>query len=247
MPFSPTNPVVRRCLQGLQAEAAGRADDARANFHGAWQDATDDQERFLAAWHVARLEGDPGARLAWLTQALQLAAALADPSVMAAFPPLHARMAECHEQVGALDAAERHRALAQDTTRPPEDPGPFYHGTRAALEPGALLVAGRASNYAAGLVMNHVYFTALADGAGLAAALASGEGEERVYEVAPTGAYEDDPNVTNQKFPGNPTRSYRSTAPLRVVRAVAAWPRPDPDMVRAWRARLAAQPGTIIN
>src|SRR6478735_6921108 len=97
------------------------------------------------------------------------------------------------------------------------DKGPFYHGTRADLKVGDLLTAGFRSNYRPEVIMNHIYFTALVNGAGLAAALASGEGRERVYIVEPTGSFENDPNVTNKKFPGNPTRSYRSTDPLKIV------------------------------
>lgn len=99
--------------------------------------------------------------------------------------------------------------------------------------------------------MNHIYFTALRDGAGLAAELAAGDGEPRVYEVEPTGSFEDDPNVTDRKFPGNPTRSYRSPAPLRVVREVTDWTRLAPEALQAWKARLAAiladERGEIIN
>ena len=96
------------------------------------------------------------------------------------------------------------------------DEGPFFHGTKADLRVGDLLTAGFRSNYRADVVMNHIYFTALR-GAGLAAELAAGTGGPRVYSVEPTGAFENDPNVTDKKFPGNPTRSYRSVHPLRVV------------------------------
>ncbi len=99
--------------------------------------------------------------------------------------------------------------------------------------------------------MNHVYFTALPNGAGLAAELAAGDGAPRVYAVEPTGAFEDDPNVTDKKFPGNPTRSYRSSAPLRVVGEVTDWERLTPEALQAWRERLAAlradERGEIIN
>lgn len=88
--------------------------------------------------------------------------------------------------------------------------------------------------------MNHVYFTAVADGAGLAAELAAGDGIPRVYAVEPTGAFEDDPNVTDKKFPGNPTRSYRSAAPLRITGEVVEWKRQTPEALQAWRARLAS-------
>lgn len=127
------------------------------------------------------------------------------------------------------------------------DPGPFYHGSRADLQIGELLVAGRNSNYRPEIVMNHIYFTALPDGAGLAAALAIGDGRERVYIVEPTGDFENDPNVTDKKFPCNPTRSYRSTAPLKILGEVEHWARLTQKDIREWRRKLAANKGEIIN
>ncbi|MCW2840908.1 MAG: rifampin ADP-ribosyl transferase [Aeromicrobium sp.] len=120
------------------------------------------------------------------------------------------------------------------------DEGPFFHGTKADLRVGDLLSAGFRSNYRPEVVMNHIYFTALVNGAGLAAELAAGEGTPRVYVVEPTGAWENDPNVTDKKFPGNPTRSYRSTDPIRVVREVTDWTRLSPQALQEWRDRLAA-------
>lgn len=131
-----------------------------------------------------------------------------------------------------------------------QDPGPFFHGTKAALSRGDLLTAGFPSNYRPEILMNHIYFTALRDGAGLAAELAAGDGAPHVYLVEPTGEFEDDPNVTDKKFPGNPTRSYRSRHPLRVVEEVHDWPRLSPEALRTWRERLAAierERGEIIN
>ncbi|MGN8025388.1 NAD(+)--rifampin ADP-ribosyltransferase [Microbacterium sp. 22242] len=132
-----------------------------------------------------------------------------------------------------------------------DDAGPFFHGTKAALQPGDLLSAGFRSNYRPEVVMNHIYFTALRDGAGLAAELAAGDGSPHVYLVEPTGAYEDDPNVTDKKFPGNPTRSYRSTDPLRVIEEDHDWTRLTPEALQEWRDRLAAlradERGEIIN
>ncbi len=131
------------------------------------------------------------------------------------------------------------------------DEGPFYHGTKADLAVGDLLTAGFRSNYRPEVVMNHVYFTALQDGAGLSAELAPGDAEPRVYVVEPTGSFEDDPNVTDKKFPGNPTRSYRSADPLRIVGEVADWTRLAPEALQEWRDRLAAiladERGEIIN
>ncbi|HEX5465275.1 MAG TPA: NAD(+)--rifampin ADP-ribosyltransferase [Candidatus Limnocylindrales bacterium] len=131
------------------------------------------------------------------------------------------------------------------------DKGPFYHGTKADLQVGDLLTAGFRSNYRPDVVMNHIYFTALRDGAVLAAELAEGDGAPRVYVVEPTGAFEDDPNVTDKKFPGNPTRSFRSREPLRVVGEVTDWTPLPPDTLKAWRDRIAAiradERGEIIN
>jgi hypothetical protein len=131
------------------------------------------------------------------------------------------------------------------------DEGPFFHGTKASLATGDLLTAGFRSNYRPEVVMNHIYFTALPNGAGLAAELAAGDGAPRVYLVEPTGAFENDPNVTDKKFPGNPTRSYRSTEPLRIVGEVTDWKRLSPAELQAWRERLAAivadERGVIIN
>ncbi|OBK31407.1 ribosomal subunit interface protein [Mycobacterium asiaticum] len=120
------------------------------------------------------------------------------------------------------------------------DEGPFFHGTKAELQVGDHLTAGFRSNYRPEIVMNHIYFTALRDGAALSAELAPGDGAPRVYAVEPTGEFENDPNVTDKKFPGNPTRSYRSRAPLRILGEVTDWTRLTPEVLQMWRDRLAA-------
>jgi hypothetical protein len=127
------------------------------------------------------------------------------------------------------------------------DNGPFYHGTRADLRIGDLLTAGFRSNYKSEVIMNHIYFTALPNGAGLAAALAGGDGRERVYIVEPTGSFENDPNVTDKRFPGNPTRSYRSKAPLKIIGEVTDWVRQTPEELQKWREQIANIKGEIIN
>ncbi|WP_394338017.1 NAD(+)--rifampin ADP-ribosyltransferase [Chryseobacterium lactis] len=129
----------------------------------------------------------------------------------------------------------------------PSDKGPFYHGTKAALQIGDLLVAGGNSNYKSEFKMNHIYFTALVNGAGLAAALAKGEGRERVYIVEPTGVYENDPNLTDKKFPGNPTRSYRSQTPLKIIGEATDWHKPNPEELQKFREKLESSEGEIIN
>lgn len=120
------------------------------------------------------------------------------------------------------------------------DEGPFFHGTKAELRAGDLLTAGFRSNYRPDIIMNHIYFTAVRDGAGLAAELAAGDGPPRVYLVEPTGEFENDPNVTDKKFPGNPTRSYRSSEPLRIIEEVDDWTRLSPEALQEWHHRLAA-------
>jgi rifampin ADP-ribosylating transferase len=135
------------------------------------------------------------------------------------------------------------------------DEGPFFHGTTADLRVGDLLIAGFPSNYRPEIVMNHIYFTAMRDGAGLAAELAvelaAGAATPRVYVVEPTGPIENDPNVTDRKFPGNPTRSYRSREPLRIIDEVTDWVRLTPEALQAWRDRLVVilevERGEIIN
>jgi hypothetical protein len=121
--------------------------------------------------------------------------------------------------------------------------GPFLHGTAALLQPDDQLVAGRTSNFQAGRVMNHVYFTTLestaAYGAQLAAALTGAEGRGHVYIVEPTGPFEDDPNVTDKRLPGNPTRSYRTRAPLRVVEELTGWEGHPPERIVEMLAGLA--------
>jgi hypothetical protein len=97
------------------------------------------------------------------------------------------------------------------------------------------------------LIMNHIYFTALLNGAGLAAALAKGDGHERVYIVEPMADFENDPNVTNKKFPGNPTRSYRTRHPLKIIGEVSDWVKLAPEELQKWREKLANNKGEIIN
>jgi hypothetical protein len=109
------------------------------------------------------------------------------------------------------------------------DPGPFYHGTKAVLNPGDLLEPGYSSNYGKRKKANYVYLTATLDAATWGAELAVGDGLGRIYRVEPTGPIEDDPNLTDKKFPGNPTRSYRTKHPLRVVGEVLDWEGHSPE------------------
>jgi Rifampin ADP-ribosyl transferase len=121
--------------------------------------------------------------------------------------------------------------------------GPFFHGTKSVLELGDELVPGFGSNFQEGRVSNNIYFTALVDtaawGAELATALAGSEQRGHIYIVEPLGSFEDDPNVTNKRFPGNPTKSYRTRAPLRVVGEVKEWEGHSPEVLREMLDHLA--------
>jgi DNA-binding MarR family transcriptional regulator len=141
-----------------------------------------------------------------------------------------ALMTETNNRVKQMKSNEKSTETTNDI---------FYHGTKADLKTGDLLTAGFRSNYKPEIIMNHIYFTALPNGAGLAAALAKGDGRERVYIVEPTGSFEDDPNVTDKKFPGNPTRSYRSTAPLKIVGELTDWDRLTLEEIQIWREKIA--------
>jgi len=115
----------------------------------------------------------------------------------------------------------------------------FYHGTKADLNIGDLLVPGYQSNFGKRARANFIYFSATMDAAIWGAELAQGEGKGRIYVVEPTGAYEDDPNVTNKRFPGNPTLSYRTRAPLKVVGKVERWEGHSPDVLQNMLDHLA--------
>ncbi len=119
------------------------------------------------------------------------------------------------------------------------DPGPFYHGTKADLRPGDLLKPGHSSNFGERRKSNHIYVTATLDAATWGAELAVGEGRGRIYRVEPTGSLEDDPNLTDKRFPGNPTRSYRTREPVRVIGEVLDWEGHSPEALQDMRDRLA--------
>lgn len=117
--------------------------------------------------------------------------------------------------------------------------GALLHGTKAPLAVGDLLVPGHHSNFDKGRTANHVYVTATLDAATWGAELATGDGPGRIYIVEPQGTLEDDPNVTDKKFPGNPTRSYRTLEPVKVIGEIMDWAGHSPDQVQAMRHGLA--------
>ena len=247
MEFSPANPIVKLCLQGMAMEDAGNAEEAKRIFLQAWNEATNDFEKFLAAHYVARHQHTTTDQLHWLEAKLQHALLVDDNTVASALPSLYAELALRYAESGDPGKAAYYHDRAASAIANPTDHGPFYHGTKADLQVGDFLTPGFGSNYQSGLTMNHIYFTALANGAGLAAALASGDARERVYVVEPTGSFENDPNVTDKKFPGNPTRSYRTAEPLKIIGELTDWVRQTTEQIQQWRDRLANSKGEIIN
>lgn len=228
-------------------EGKGESDKASELFLQAWNEAAHDFEKFIAAYYVAKYQKNISEKLHWLETALQVALHMNDASVQSAFPVLYTSIAKCYEELGESDSAKKNYELAASLDDTPSDTGPFYHGTKADLHVGDLLTAGSDSNYQDGLEMNHIYFTALPNGAGLAASLAKGDGRERVYIVKPTGSFENDPNVTNNYFPGNMTRSYRSEKPLEIIGEVTNWSGLTSDERAQWQKRLESNKGEIIN
>ncbi|MCB0280393.1 MAG: NAD(+)--rifampin ADP-ribosyltransferase [Calditrichaeota bacterium] len=247
MEFSAANHIVQLCIQGMEMEEQGKVEEARRLFLQAWEEGRADLEKFLAAHYLARQQTIVSDQLKWLETALEFALKIDDHGLQSAYPSLYLSIAACYEDLNQPDNAKTNRDLANSFREEPADSGPFYHGTKADLKSGDYLTAGGRSNYADDLKMNHIYFTALVNGAGLAAALAKGDGPERVYIIEATGPFENDPNVTNKKFPGNLTRSYRSEAPLKIVGEVTDWRKQSPEEIQKWKAKLADKKGKIIN
>lgn len=247
MDFNPNNPIIQRCLQAMAQEAQGNPEKASTLFMQALDEAANDFERYLAAYFLARHQNNATDKLKWLQTSLQLALSLENESVRSAYATLYTEISDAYRTFGDLQQADHYHQLAATHRNVITDTGPFFHGTKADLKVGDLLTPGNRSNYQPEIIMNHIYFTALLDGAGLAAALAQGDGPERVYIVEPTGKFEHDPNVTDKKFPGNPTRSYRTLAPLKITGEINDWAKQTPEAIQHWRDKLAKNKRDIIN
>ena len=247
MEFSPFNHVVKLCIQGMRMEEEGKADEALDFFMQAWTEAADDHEKLISAYFVARQQKTVPDRLRWLQIALDHALIIKDDRGSSALPGLYSKISETYTTLGEAAMAAEYARLASSYKSNLVDKGPFYHGTKADAQIGDLLTPGFNSNYKAEFKMNHIYFTAMMNGAGLAAALAKGDGRERVFMVEPTGDYENDPNLTDQKFPGNPTRSYRSEFPLRIIGEVTEWKEPSVQELEKFKEKLDQGGGEIIN
>lgn len=247
MEFSPFNNIVKLCLQGMSMEEQQKPEEAGKLFLQGWNEATNDMEKFLSAYYIARHQKTPSDQLKWLETALQYALKVNDDTARSAFYMFYRKIATCYRELSDPEKSKEYDELALSVKDKIFDKGPFYHGTKADLQVGDLLTAGSNSNYKSELRMNHIYFTGLVNGAGLAAALAKGDKPDRVYIVEPTGHFENDPNLTDKKFPGNPTRSYRSEAPLKIIGEVTDWTKPNPEELHKFREKLENNKGDIIN
>ena len=247
MKFDPSNPIIQLCMKGMALEESGDLDDAIEVFLEAWNQTSDDYERFIASYHLGLRQNNVDDKLKWMKKSLACALKINDDDVKSAYPTLYLTIAKCYEATNDTRNARKNMDLSYLHQGRPTDTGPFYHGSKVDLQVGELLTSGKKSNYEKDLKMNHIYFTANINGAGLAAALSKGELNERVYIIEPTGEFESDPNVTDKKFPGNLTRSYRSREPLKILGEVTNWEKLTHLERQEWDDRLAKNKGEIIN
>jgi rifampin ADP-ribosylating transferase len=176
MEFNPNNNIVKLCLQGMDLEEKGKLEEASGIFLQAWNEAADDFEKFIAAHYVTRHQKDVSDKLKWVETSLRLALKMDSDYAKGVLSSLYLKKARCFEELGDFDSAKKNYELAESLKHKLSDKGPFYHGTRADLQVGDLLTAEFRSNYNSEVIMNHIYFTAIVTGAGLAAELAKGDG-----------------------------------------------------------------------
>ncbi len=245
--FDPRNEIVRLCLQGIALESENKVDESVQIFNRALGESKNDFDKYLASYYIARSKVCIEDKLAWYKKTLKLAQGIEDVAVSSALSRLYFEISNCYKELDDELNTNKYLELSNKHVSVPIDNGPFYHGTKADLKTDDLLVPGGLSNYKDDFKMNHIYFTALVNGAGLAAGLANGNNPERVYIVEPTGDFENDPNVTNMKFPGNPTRSYRSLKPLKVIGEVINWNKQTKEELDNWKKRVKDIDGEIIN
>jgi rifampin ADP-ribosylating transferase len=147
MEFSPNNPVVKLCIHGMDMETKDKPSEAVKLFLQAWNEATNDFEKFTAAYYVARHQQNVLDKLQWLETCLQFALKINDDTVKSALPSLYSNIAKCYEELNDPDNAKKNFELATSSGIKPNDKGPFYHGTRTDLHIGDLLTPGNRSNY----------------------------------------------------------------------------------------------------
>ncbi len=248
--FDPRNKIVQTCLKVNKLFNSDNYKEIEAIelLTEAIEVSENDFEKYLATYFIARsIKSDMNEKLKWFEKALEIAKSIDDVAVKSAIPHIYDNISYCYFRMQDYETSEKYSALNIESDIIKYETGPFYHGTRVDLKIGDLLVPNNNSNYRENFEMNHIYFTALPNGAGLASELAKGEGKPRVYKVEPTGEYEYDPNLTNKKFPGNPTRSYRSLYPLKIVGELTDWNKQTEDELNNWNEKIKNNKGEIIN
>ncbi len=145
--FDPKNVVIKLCMGGMELEGSGNIEDATMMFQKAWHEAKDDYERFIAAYHLARLQKSITDKLKWMETSLQCAQNINDDNVKSAYRALYLNIAKCYEELCDSDNAKRNYESSNSYNGAPSDQGPFYHGTKADLQVGDLLTPGGNSNY----------------------------------------------------------------------------------------------------
>lgn len=245
--FNANNNIIKLCMKGMLEEEKGNREEAGECFKRAWDESTNDYERFLSSYFMGKYEKDLKEKISWLEKSADYGLRLEDEAIKSALRSLYLSIAIYYEDLGDSKKSKANYEMSNKYENLPSDRGPFYHGTKADLRIGDLLITDRHSNYNPDLKMKHIYFTGLVSGAGLAAVLAKGKGKDRVYVVEPTGEFENDPNVTDKRFPGNLTRSYRSKYPLRIIGELTDWEKLSPEEIKKWHERIAKNKGNIIN
>src|SRR5699024_219721 len=142
MKFNPSNPIIQLCMQGMALEESGNLDDAMNTFMKAWEQSSDDYERFISAYHVGLRQKSAADQLKWLQQSLDFALKIDDENVRSAYPTLYLKIANCYERLNDSEKAKGNVDLANAYQGKLTDAGPFYHGTKADLKVGELLTAG---------------------------------------------------------------------------------------------------------
>lgn len=169
MRFNPTSPFIQQLMQAIIQTEQGELAQAATTLDKMYRQTEDDYEKFLLAYQFSKVTTDIFERVKWLSVSLESAQKVDDEEVKSAYVTLFRDLAEAYKALGNYDYEKKYLELAETEPTTPTDQGPFYHGTKADLKVGDLLVPGGLSNYQDDLVMNHIYFTAYLNGAGLAA------------------------------------------------------------------------------
>lgn len=245
--FDPNNKVITLCLKALALAELDQPLEANSVLKEAKKQVGTELEEFIIQYYSARIEVEQSSKQLKLESAINLALNIDNHVAQSAITSLAKQVADIYKLQGNLENYQKYQNLSEKYQYLTSDKGPFYHGTKAKLQVGELLSPGFNSNYKADVVMNHIYFTANKNGAGFAAELVAIDTQPYVYLVEPTGDFENDPNVTDKRFAGNPTRSYRSEKPLKIKAVVDDWNRQEQEKLIIWREKMLNTQGEILN